>query len=185
MITHLVATASEARKPAGKRSNKLAAAIESGVPIVTPAYLFALSGTPPDPDELPNPPTAPPAGASTDAGKAPAGGGGAAAKSARRGGKRPAAEVICLDSSDDEAAAAAAAAPAAKEEVVVVDDDGGEEEETPPELMKVGELRAALGARGLPSGGKKAELLVRLQQAMQVACMHMACMYCRDGRAPL
>ena len=44
VLTHLVSTAAEARKPAGKRAAKYAAALAAGVPVVSTAYVQALAG---------------------------------------------------------------------------------------------------------------------------------------------
>ena len=85
VITHLIATEAEARKPAGKRSTKFAAAFDGGVPIVSVDYVLALAGELP-PEEL--------------EASSPAAGGGKRVRAAAGG--LSAAEAIRLDSDDDD-----------------------------------------------------------------------------------
>ena len=44
VVTHLIASEAEVRKPAGKKASKYAAALEAGVPIVSSKYVLALAG---------------------------------------------------------------------------------------------------------------------------------------------
>ena len=145
-ITHLVASEAEARKPAAKRSVKYTAALEGGVPIVPPAFVLALTGIAPAEDTAEE--------AEVAEGTAGASG---AKENEDNGGKRgrdgAASAPIDVDAFD--------AAP-----VVDVDEEGGEGEEEEQDLskLKVAELKARLEAAGLPTAGKKPELVVRLNE---------------------
>jgi hypothetical protein len=135
IITHLIASAAEARKPPGKQAIKYATAREAGVPIVSADYVLALANERAwfEDDD----------GDGAEEVEASGGGRGRGGGVGRSGsGGESAAMAIDVDTEEDEPAGAAENLNA----------------------LKVPELRERCKELGLESTGKKADLLDRLTQ---------------------
>ena len=144
IITHLIASEAEVRKPVGKRSAKYSAALEGGVPIVSAAYVLALAGELPEEDaqdEI----------GGEEAVPVPKRARGAADKGAGSSG-----DAIDVDALEEEPMEVVEDEREAKEE------EEEEEEEEALASLKVAELRAMLSAKGLEVSGRKAALVQRL-----------------------
>ena len=141
VITHLIASEAEARKPVGKQSQKYAAALSGGVPIVSVEYALALCNELEEEEE----------------------GEAMAMEAMEADDEVEEVEEVKMGKAAGSGAGGGGGGGGSLEAAIELDTSEDEEEDY--QSMKVPDLRERCKQKGLEHAGKKADLVARLVQA--------------------